>query len=145
MNLPVCRFSIWLHFYGVLLLRRGEGGIFSFYIQSLSKQLFGSSGNLHSRIWRKVLRDSAINGCAVRLLSTTQRARKISVLRENNLCDRARDRPIAILTVYKHCFCYSNVLSVAGKELFVLTANRSLGGTFMTIDDASLSITIVFK
>ena len=31
------------------------------------------------------------------------------------------------------------------KELFVSTANRSLGGTFMTIGDVSLSIAIVFK
>ena len=34
--------------------------------------------------------------------------------------------PIAMVTIYKQCFCYSNVPTIETKELFVSTANRLL-------------------
>ena len=47
---------------------------------------------------------------------------------------------ISILSGYKHCFCYSNLLQK--NSFFVLPANGSLVGTLMTIGNISLGIAI---
>ena len=49
---------------------------------------------------------------------------------------------IAILTVYKQVFWYLNFASRRTKEVFVLTANKHLVGTLMTIGDVTVSIAI---
>ena len=37
------------------------------------------------------------------------------------------------ISVYKHCFCFSDVLTTGTKDPFVSTANQALVGTLMTI------------
>ena len=49
---------------------------------------------------------------------------------------------IAMFTVYKHSFCYSNVLTIEPKELFVSTANRLLVDTLISIGDVTQNIAI---
>ena len=44
---------------------------------------------------------------------------------------------IGKISVYKHSFCYSNVLTTGTKELFVSTANSTLVGTLISIGDVS--------
>ena len=50
---------------------------------------------------------------------------------------------IAILTVCKQVFWYLNFANHRRKEFFVLTANRPLVGTLMTIGDVQVSIAIL--
>ena len=53
-----------------------------------------------------------------------------------------RGTSIAIFTVYKHPFCYSNVPTMKTKELFVSVANRPLVGTLISINDVTRNIAI---
>ena len=41
------------------------------------------------------------------------------------------------ISVYKHCFCYSNVSTTGTKNPFVPTANEALVGTLMAIGDVT--------
>ena len=50
---------------------------------------------------------------------------------------------IAIFTVYKQFFRYSNLANHITKESFVSTANKPLVGTSMTIGDVTASIAII--
>ena len=47
---------------------------------------------------------------------------------------------IVILTVYKQVFLYLNFVNHRTKEFFVLTANKPVTGTLMTIGDVTASI-----
>ena len=49
---------------------------------------------------------------------------------------------IAIFTVYKHSFCYSNVPTMKTKELVVSTANRPLVGTLISKGDVTRNTAI---
>ena len=44
---------------------------------------------------------------------------------------------MGMISVYKHCFCYSDVLTTGTKDPFVSTAIYALVGTLMTIGDVN--------